>query len=302
MNQQMTNTSLAHETQITEPVDGNELVIGSGFEARSFKYNQFDSLMDPIVMVDHYTMTAPTFGEHPHAGMSAVSVLFEDSTGIFNNKDSLGNDIDLKPGDAYWLKAGSGAIHDEKPTSGSVTHGLQIFVNLPGKHKFDVPESVHIANSAIPIIDDKNYRVRVVFGETNGVLGAVSPVLALTILDVFIKSNGLFEHSVQQDQNLFIYAVDGDVEIQLDANCIQLKQHQATAIHSGSGDTRLTIASKDNSHVVVLQGKPIGERFVQKGPFVMSSSADLKRVVTAYESGTMPSINHNQPQTSVLMS
>ena len=128
------------------PVEGKQLSIGEGFEAISFKHDLFGGQMDPLVMVDHYTMTGPTFGAHPHAGMSAVSVLFEDSVGQFNNRDSLGNDINLEPGDLYWLKAGSGAVHDEKPLPGAKIHGLQMFVNLPaanrcGCHRSTLPDN-----------------------------------------------------------------------------------------------------------------------------------------------------------------
>lgn len=88
---------------------------GEGFEALSFTHRQLDGLMDPLIMVDHFTMTEPTFGPHAHAGLSAVSVLFEDSTGSFRNKVSLGNDIELTSGDLYWLKAARGAVYDESP-------------------------------------------------------------------------------------------------------------------------------------------------------------------------------------------
>ncbi|HBM83879.1 MAG TPA: pirin family protein, partial [Halieaceae bacterium] len=94
---------------ITAPQAGDALEIGAGFVAQSFRERNFAGAMDPLVMVDHYRMTEPTFGPHPHAGLSAVSVLFEDSDGAFHNRDSLGNDFDLLPGELYWLKAGSGA-------------------------------------------------------------------------------------------------------------------------------------------------------------------------------------------------
>lgn len=112
-------------------VTGNALSVGSGFTGIGFRHSQFEGTMDPIIMVDHYTMTVPTFGAHPHAGISAVSVIFEDSEGKFNNRDSLGNDFDIEAGDLYWLNAGSGALHDEAPRQGAKIHGLQIFVNLP---------------------------------------------------------------------------------------------------------------------------------------------------------------------------
>ncbi|SIS88993.1 hypothetical protein SAMN05421759_105144 [Roseivivax lentus] len=110
---------------------GETMTRGTGFEALSFVHRQLDGLMDPLIMVDHFTMTEPTFSPHAHAGISAVSVLFADSTGSFRNRDSLGNDIELAPGDLYWLTTARGAVHDEAPTPGSQTHALQIFVNLP---------------------------------------------------------------------------------------------------------------------------------------------------------------------------
>eukprot|EP00903_Cladosiphon_okamuranus_P005214 g5212.t1 len=125
--------------------------------------------MDPFIMVDHYTMTEPTFGAHPHAGLSAVTVLFEDTEGKFNNRDSLGNDFDINPGDLYWLNAGSGAIHDEAPRKGASIHGLQIFVNLPGRMKHQAPSSLHVKREDMPTLKGQGYRVRLVLGRSNGV-------------------------------------------------------------------------------------------------------------------------------------
>ncbi len=35
--------------------------------------------LDPVISVDHFRMSQPTFAPHPHAGFSAVTYLFEDS-------------------------------------------------------------------------------------------------------------------------------------------------------------------------------------------------------------------------------
>lgn len=127
--------NLASSLTVTSAKYGKVIEIGSGFTAMTFKEKDYFDSMDPLVMVDHYRMTEPTFGAHPHAGLSAVPVLFEDSEGKFHNRDSLGNDFDLMPGDLYWLKAGSGVIHDESPRQGAKIHGLQVFVNLPSVEK-----------------------------------------------------------------------------------------------------------------------------------------------------------------------
>ncbi|MFQ1634889.1 hypothetical protein ACK39T_15985 [Aeromonas veronii] len=65
---------------LSAPVKGQPLRIGSGFAASHFGEHFFNGLIDPVVMVDHFQMTAPTFEPHPHTGISAVTYLFEDST------------------------------------------------------------------------------------------------------------------------------------------------------------------------------------------------------------------------------
>ncbi len=279
------------EFQHSQQVAGKPISIGKGFEALSFNHEQFDGLMDPLVMLDHYTMTSPTFGAHPHAGMSALSILFEDSQGEFNNRDSLGNNINLLPGDAYWLMAGSGAIHDEKPTKGSHTHGLQIFVNLPQRHKHDAPTSKHVPSRAIPVITGEGYRVRVVFGESNGTQGAASPALPFTALDAYLDAEGVYIHQVSHNQSLLIYAVSGDININIGDEEVQLPEQRAMAIQVGSTGQQLHLNSPDKSHLVILQGAPIKEPFIQQGPFVMSNSNELDQVTADYEAGLLGSIS-----------
>jgi len=290
MNQTATAYNNEPDLQTGQPVSGQPLNIGAGFDALSFKHHQFDGLMDPLVMVDHYTMSLPTFGAHPHAGMSAVSILFEDSEGVFNNRDSLGNNIDLHPGDMYWLKAGSGAVHDERPTEGSRTHGLQIFVNLPRRHKHDAPESLHVPADRMPVINGDGYRVRVVLGESNGIQGSQSPALPFTALDAYLDAGAAYTHEVSSHQSVLIYAVSGKAAINLGGQTLHLSEQHALAIRVGASPQALQLAGADKAHLVVLQGTPIAEQFVQKGPFVMSSLEEIQQVTAAFEAGQLGSI------------
>jgi len=283
--------SSGNQFEASSMVSGKPLDIGAGFKALSFRHDQFDGLMDPIVMVDHYTMTNPTFGTHPHAGMSAVTILFEDSDGVFNNKDSLGNDIDLLPGDAYWLKAGAGAIHDEKPTPGSRAHGLQIFVNLPQSFKHDAPGSLHVQASDMPVIQGHGFRARVIFGESNGTSGATSPALPFTALDIHLEDGGSYTHQVGNDQSTLLFAVTGSTSISMDEQTVDLAEGQAIALLNRSDTQPLQLASSNYGHVAVLQGAPIREQFVQKGPFVMTDMEELDKVSAAYEAGLFGAIS-----------
>ena len=276
---------------LSEPTHAKPLRIGGGFEALSFQHEQFHGLMDPLVMVDHFTMTAPTFGAHPHAGMSAVSVLFEDSEGRFHNRDSLGNDLDLLPGDLYWLKAGRGAVHDEAPLPGARTHALQVFVNLPARMKHDAPDALHVPGATMPVITGDGHRVRVVLGKTRGVIGAASPALPLTILDVQLEAGSSYTHDVPASHGAWLHAVRGDADVRIDGRTTQLAEHEAMALRGGTTRAALEIHSNASSQVVLLQGFPIDEHFVQQGPFVLSTYDELGAVAADHAAGRLGSID-----------
>jgi len=265
---------------------------GTGFEALSFIHRQLDGLMDPLIMVDHFTMTEPTFGPHAHAGISAVSVLFEDSTGSFRNRDSLGNDIELAPGDLYWLKAARGAVHDEAPTPGSRTHALQIFVNLPIAQKQDEPSARHVPATEMPVIDNLGHRVRVMTGKSNGVVGANPPAMPFTILDITLQAKGSFTHRTEPGDAAWLHALRGEIEVELDGVRHRLGNDAALAAH---GAEEIRLLSGEGGQAVLLSGAPLRETFVQKGPFTMRDTEQLAAVIAAYEAGELGSVDTATP-------
>jgi hypothetical protein len=272
-------------------VQGKPFSIGAGFDALSFKHIMYEGAMDPLIMVDHFTMTAPTFGPHAHAGLSAVSILFEDSEGVFNNRDSLGNDIDLMPGDVYWLKAGRGAVHDEKPRTGARTHALQVFVNLPARMKYDAPDSLHVKSTDMPVLDGEGYSARLVLGESNGTKGAKSPALPMTILDVNLEEGASFAHQAPAGQSAWLLAVDGAIDIRNGDAAASVKPGASVSFRAQDQVQDLIISGNTNAHFVILQAEPLREPFVQRGPFAMTTEAEVDAMFAAHAAGELGSID-----------
>ena len=276
---------------VTAPQSGHQLEIGTGFTARSFRERDFSGAMDPLVMVDHYRMSESTFGAHPHAGLSAVSVLFEDSEGEFHNRDSLGNDFDLMPGDLYWLKAGSGVVHDEAPRAGARTHGLQVFVNLPARMKQDVPESLRVKAQDIPLLETDGNRVRVVLGESNGVMAQVSPALPMTILDGKIAAGYIFTHELRGAESGWVYAIEGGIELTVGGEKVRLQTGESVAITASAGSVAHTIELSNTAaaeaHFALFAAEPVKEAFVHKGPFVMNNKDEIAKVEADYAAGKL---------------
>ncbi|SBS27262.1 Pirin [Marinomonas aquimarina] len=292
---QSTEYTPAEQLVVSPVVDGNLFEIGRGFSALSFRESAFAEAMDPLVMVDHYKMTAATFGPHPHAGLSAVSVLFEDTQGRFRNRDTLGNDFDLLPGDLYWLKAGSGIIHDESPRPGSSIHGLQVFVNLPLSSKTSAPESLHVTAQSVPVYEGQGSRVRILLGSSQGLTGQSSPALPMTILDGKLALDGQFSHLLKAGENAWVYAVAGDLQLSISEQTITLHKGQSIAMSAlGNGQVQalqIVNSGGEQAHFALFSAQPVAEAFVQKGPFVMASEAEIERIEAEYAAGKLGHLN-----------
>lgn len=281
--------TLHPNVSVPAPQRGRQVEIDAGFSALSFKANDFSCAMDPLVMVDHYRMSESTFGAHPHAGISAVSVIFEDSEGKFHNRDSLGNDFDLMPGDLYWLKAGSGVVHDEAPRAGARIHGLQVFVNLPALMEHDAPASLRVKAQDIPVLKNDGNRVRILLGDSNGIASQLSPALPMTILDGKIASKSTFTHDLKAGENSWVYVIEGGIDLDVAGNKIKLQAGEAIAIEAISNSSVQTISianlTTSRAHFALFAAAPVKEIFVQKGPFVMSNDAEIAQFEADYAEG-----------------
>ncbi|NVK56107.1 MAG: pirin family protein [Alteromonadaceae bacterium] len=292
------STSETRQQRVNQPsykVAGSPFSVGKSFNALAFRHTDFEAGFDPLIMVDHYTMTGPTFGAHPHAGLSAVSIIFEDSVGKFHNRDSLGNDFDLAPGDLYWLKAGSGVFHDEEPRENATIHGLQIFVNMPNKHKNDEPFSLHYKAEDVPLICEPGVRVRVLLGASNGVQAVPSPSTPLTILDGFLSLTKHFEFVIDEGEGAWIYAVSGTLQLEFGASVMVLKKGTSVSLPAAARDIQVRIINIGlrESHFVVLSGKPLEEPFVQQGPLVAADSRAMAHTIARKDAGLFGAVPEN---------
>ena len=279
---------------VTGLLEGTRVSIGAGFSARSFRAQDVGPAMDPLVLVDDYVMSEDTFGEHPHAGLSAVSLILSDSQGGYQSRDSLGNDLDLRPGDLYWLEAGRGVLHHELPRQRSTIHGLQIFVNVPRASRFDEPSALLVRRRDMPVLKSDAHCVHVVLGSSNGLTGARSPGLPMTLLDGAMTPSGNFRHTLECGRNAWVHAVDGAMDVAVSNTRTRLRKGQAIAVANALGCAPLTVhlhARGDAvAQFVLLDGQAVRESFVQKGPFVLNTVDEFEAVERAFRDGQFGSI------------
>src|SRR5476651_317232 len=115
-------------------------------------------MVGPFIFIDHMGPALMPAGQnldvppHPHIGLSTLTFLFE---GNVMHKDSLGTEVEIKPGQVNWMTAGKGIVHSERTPAyqrdiQKTLHGLQIWVALPKELEAMAPSFYHANAEDLP--------------------------------------------------------------------------------------------------------------------------------------------------------
>ncbi|MEZ5998861.1 MAG: pirin family protein [Hyphomonas sp.] len=195
--------------------------LGGGFRVRRILPHASQRMVGPFIFFDHFGPVTYAPGEgfdvrpHPHIGLATVTYLFD---GAIRHRDSLGTDIEIRPGAVNWMTAGRGIVHSERTPdrereTGQPLHGLQTWVALPLAHEETEPSFVHHAADTLPEFERGGAQWRVIAGEA---FGHLSPVqFPWPILYAAFEAPGgastLFPADMAEERAL--YVVTGGVEI-----------------------------------------------------------------------------------------
>ena len=248
---------------------------------------------DPFLMMDEFGSFDPNdyiggFPPHPHRGFETITYMLE---GRMEHQDHMGNVGDLKSGDVQWMTAGSGIIHSEMPkqTQGRM-RGFQVWLNLPAYSKMQSPAYSDIPSSSIPVVRFHDVTVKLIAGSAvldDQVLeGTVNrPDTEPVYLDLMFGTASIGHNIVlAAGTTVLVYVYEGSValgEAGTTINRGQLARLQRT------GDTVLLTPMANDTRVVLLSGKPLGEPIVQYGPFVMNTRQQIEQALDDYRRGTL---------------
>ena len=225
--------------------------IGDAFSSLHFAEDQLGREMGGLMMVDHFVMTAPTFAPHLHVGMAVVTALFDDAHGELLNRDTLGRNIALKPGDLYWLTAAVGAVHEQRPGEGARAHGLQIFLDLPACFKSMPSHALHVRADEAPLLAAAGYRVRVLLGVSGDVAGAQGSPQEMTLLDGALQAGGRFVHQLPPGRHAWIYVVSGALTVGAQGEQRMVPAGHAISVGAGAA-AGIGIEAVAAAHFVLL--------------------------------------------------
>jgi redox-sensitive bicupin YhaK (pirin superfamily) len=250
------------------------------------------SWMDPFLGIDSYVMPQPFFPPHPHAGMSAVTLMLPEADGGFTNRDSLGDLSEIRPGDLHWTQAGSGMMHEEIPSQpGKAARGMQVFVNLARKDKQSAPKAFHIKHELMPTVQlNDRASMRVVAGQYANNTSPISSEsqwhTRVNMLDINLQANTHTAITIDPNHNVFFVMRSGSLIV--DRQTLSANEQQSIAIFYEPGQTSIDLKSgNDSLRGVLFSGKPINEPVVSKGPFTGNTADDISAYIRRFQSGEM---------------
>ena len=273
--------------------------VGDGFHVSNYfpAATDFEKRMSPFFLLDyqkpeHYGATDRRrgVGTHPHRGFETVTVAFQ---GAVAHRDSAGNGGVIRPGEVQWMTAGGGILHNEYheesfAKKGGILHMLQIWVNLPRRHKLEAPAYQPLTDGTIrsvPLSGDQGV-VRVIAGDYDGFKGPARTFTPAHMLDLRLKAGARVQLPTPKDYNTALLVLEGTVKTNGSAEV----SAGEFVLYRNDG-AEVTVDSKTDSVMMFLSGAPIDEPLVHYGPFIMNSVDEINQAIEDFNAGKFGSLS-----------
>ncbi len=273
--------------------------VGNGFPVRSlFSYHDHAESMDPFLLLDYAGPASfqPTgsrrgVGVHPHRGIETVTIVYQ---GELAHRDTAGNGGEISAADVQWMTAGAGIAHEEYHSdrfarTGGTLEMVQLWVNLPARHKQAEPRYRAIVAGEIPtaMLPDSAGYVRVIAGEHDGHIGPARTHTPMIVWDIRLKAGCRTELTLPEGWGAGIATLGGPVLI----NDTAITREAEFTVLSREG-THITLEANNDATLLLLSGEPIDEPVVGHGPFVMNTTEEIHRALRDYQDGRFGQVNH----------
>ena len=264
--------------------------IGKFMVGRLLPFRQ-KRMVGPFIYIDHMGPVKLSEKEnfdvppHPHIGLSTLTFLFE---GSIMHRDTLGNEVEIKPGAVNWMTAGKGIVHSERTPeylrySQINMHGLQIWVALPKDLEQMEPEFFHIEENQIPRWKEGDLEFKLVAGEAFGRKSPVPVYSKLYMLEIKSRTKQSLNIGDQLYGESGLYILDGAIESE--GNIYDPKQ---LLVAKDSKLCEFTIHA--NSTIYIFGGEPFPEKRFIDWNFVSSNKELIEEAKQKWKAQAFPKI------------
>ncbi|MEC8525172.1 MAG: pirin family protein [Pseudomonadota bacterium] len=245
-------------------------------------------MVGPFVFLDHMGPADFAAGEgidvrpHPHIGLATLTYLTE---GSILHRDSLGNNLEILPGDVNWMTAGRGIVHSERETHETKANphqlnGLQCWVALPEQFAEIEPAFAHHKKCQLPQFNKEGVFARLIAGDALGMTSPIRTYSPMFFLDVILSAGSRFIRP-NQDQECALYVLEGNVDV----NSELYEKGDFVLL-----DTDDVVASRSFSRVVFLGGEQWPKTPHMYWNLVSFSKERIEQAKRDWQEGRFPDI------------
>jgi redox-sensitive bicupin YhaK (pirin superfamily) len=269
---------------VQQVVHGHETADGDGVRLTRVIGGPALPMLDPFLLLDEFRSDDPDdyiggFPPHPHRGFETVTYLLH---GRMRHGDNAGHSGVIEHGGVQWMTAGRGIVHSEMPEQEhGLLAGFQLWVNLPAADKMMAPRYQEFGVAAIPVERrEGGVEVRVVAGTTAaGTQGPVRELITpVSYFEVTLPAGTAFEGALAAERNVFVFVFEGRVHIQGQS----IEAFSLAVLGPGA---QVRIEADDDSRLLLVSGRPLGEPVARGGPFVMNTEAEVRQAYSDYRAG-----------------
>lgn len=270
--------------------------IGKFMVGRLLPFRQ-KRMVGPFIYIDHMGPVKLNEREnfdvlpHPHIGLSTLTFLFE---GSIMHRDTLGNEVEIKPGAVNWMTAGKGIVHSERTPeylrdSPLYMHGLQIWVALPKDLEQMEPQFSHIEEHQIPTWTDGDLQFKLVAGEAFGRKSPVPVYSKLFMLEIKSKTKQVVNIGNELYGEAGLYILKG--AIKSEENIYEPKQ-----LLVAKDSTLCEFTIKENSTIYIFGGEPFPEERFIDWNFVSSDKELIEKAKQKWKTQSFPKIKGDETE------
>ena len=225
---------------------------------------------------------------HPHINLATVTYLFR---GEMLHRDSLGNELAVKPGEINLMIAGRGIVHSERQreeikAAGNTLEGLQLWLALPEAdeemdpafHHYDAAE---IPAAEIPAADIDGAAVRVLIGEAYGVRSPVKTLAETLYVEARLEAGQRLRLPDFIEERA-LYVVDGEL-----AAMESRIAARTMAVFSPAEGIEVTATAP--TRLVIIGGERLSHRHIWWN-FVSSRRERIEQAKTDWREGRFPKV------------
>ncbi len=257
---------------VLERFEGRAVPLGESTEVRRLLPNLGRRLVGSWCFVDHYGpddiaarpgMQVPP---HPHIGLQTVSWL---RAGEVRHRDSLDNDVIIKPGELGLMTSGAGIVHAEySPVPHpALLHGAQLWVALPSDAAASTPAWEH--HATLPTLSNSAVEITVFLGELSDARSPGATFSDLAGASISIVAGGRDVIVLEPDFEYAALVLSGSATIEGAPLSV------GTMLYLGTGRASLDFASESGAEFLLLGGAPFEEQIVMWWNFVARSDEDI---------------------------